>query len=233
MNYLANFLSIISLIFGFVSIILSLENHFTFSAWAIIISVVFDGLDGQVARMNPVPSDFGKELDSLVDVISFGVAPAVLGYAFLYQGFHFWPITALFIYLLCSVLRLAKYNLTPKDSVPYYFNGLPTTASGGVLASFILVFRVYAQKFPVPRQAFIILVFGLAYLMISKARYMNLDGLKKLAAGNKLVFAGYIVVPLLVLWAAYFATSVFLPEIAILTLFAIYLISPLFSRKFV
>jgi len=80
MNYLANFLTVLSLFFGFLSIIFSLESHFTFASWAIILSVIFDGLDGQVARKNPVPSEFGKELDSLADVVSFGIAPSILGY---------------------------------------------------------------------------------------------------------------------------------------------------------
>ena len=63
MNQLANLLSTLSLIFGFISIIFSLESQFTFASWAILLSVVFDGLDGQVARKNPTPREFGKELD--------------------------------------------------------------------------------------------------------------------------------------------------------------------------
>lgn len=84
MNLLANFLTGLSLIGGFAAIIYSLEGHFTFACWAIILSVIFDGLDGQIARKNPVPSEFGKELDSLVDVVSFGIAPLILGYVFVY-----------------------------------------------------------------------------------------------------------------------------------------------------
>jgi len=123
MNYLANFLTVLSLFFGFLSIIFSLESHFTFASWAIILSVIFDGLDGQVARKNPVPSEFGKELDSLADVVSFGIAPSILGYIFIYRTFYFWATLALFIYLFCSVMRLAKYNITPKDKLADYFYG--------------------------------------------------------------------------------------------------------------
>src|SRR3990167_9275730 len=100
MNLLANSLTILSLGFGFVSIIFSLESHFTFASWAIIISVIFDGLDGQVARRNPIPSEFGKELDSLSDVVSFGIAPASLGYFFIYSHFDFWATLVLFMYLI-------------------------------------------------------------------------------------------------------------------------------------
>ncbi len=193
MNHLANFLTILSLVFGFVSIIFSLESHFTFSCWAIILSVIFDGLDGQIARMNPVPSEFGKELDSLVDVISFGIAPSILGYIFIYQDFYFWATLALFIYLLCSVMRLAKYNITPKEKMANYFYGLPTTVGGGVLASFILIYRKGQDISPLPvfiPAVFLFLVLLLAFLMVSRVRYLNLDGLRQLFGKQ----AGIIVV---------------------------------------
>lgn len=219
MNLLANFLTVLSLVGGFVSIIFSLESHFTFASWAIILSVVFDGLDGQVARLNPTPSSFGKELDSLIDVISFGVAPSVLGYIFVYRDFYFWATLALFIYLFCSVMRLAKYNITPKEALVNYFYGLPTTASGGFLASFILIYRKYT-KLP-PPFIFLLLVLCLAFLMVSKVKYLNLDGLKQ-AAGNKL---------LLILLLG-LISAIFFPEITIFALLLIYLLfSPFVVRK--
>lgn len=185
MNNLANFLTILSLVCGFISLIFSLENHFTFASWAIILSVFFDGLDGQIARKNPVPSEFGKELDSLVDVVSFGIAPSLLGYIFVYQEhFSLWITAALFGYLLCSILRLAKYNITPKEEMEKYFYGLPTTVSGGILASFILIFRKKGEielPYFMP-YVFLFLVLALAFLMISKIKYLNLDGLEQLFA---------------------------------------------------
>jgi CDP-diacylglycerol--serine O-phosphatidyltransferase len=194
MNFLANLLSGLSLLFGFVSLIFSLESHFTFAAGAILLSVLFDGLDGQVARLNPVPSEFGKELDSLVDVVSFGIAPAILGYVFIYNDFHFWAASALFVYLACSVFRLAKYNITPKGEMVDHFIGLPTTASGAILASFILIYRnkdsmrmpefipsLLAPEFiPI---LFVLIVLVLAFLMVSRVPYLNLDALKQLFGG--------------------------------------------------
>lgn len=212
MNYLANFLTGLALACGFVSIIFSLENHFTLASWAIILSVIFDGLDGQAARMNPVPSEFGKELDSLADVVSFGVAPTILGYIFVYRDFYFLGVLALFVYLVCSVLRLAKYNITPKEKLANYFYGLPITVSGAVLASFILIYRKYI-KLP-PPAIFLLLVLTLAFLMVSKVKYLNLDGLKQLLQGKKLIF--FIIVVLTGL--------IFLPQITIFMLFMSYLI---------
>ena len=227
MNYLANFLSILSLIGGFFSIIFSLEGHFTFASWAIILSVIFDGMDGQIARQNLTPSEFGKELDSLVDVISFGIAPAILGYIFIYHNFHLWSTLALLLYLFCSVWRLAKYNVTPKEKLVNYFYGLPTTASGGMLASFILIFR---KKHPMPLPQFVptvflFLVLILAFLMISRARYLNLDGLKQLC-GRRTRIIVLALTALLVLEA-------FLRKmgITVFTLFLIYLIFSPFVVK--
>lgn len=221
MNYLANFLSGLSLAGGFFSVIFSLKNHFTYASWAIILSVIFDGLDGQIARRNPVPSEFGKELDSLVDVVSFGIAPSILGYIFVYRNFSYVAISVLFIYLVCSVTRLAEYNITAKEKLANYFYGLPTTVSGGILASFILIYRKYT-RLPSPF-IFLLIVLGLSFLMVSKVRYPNLDGLKQILEKKILPFS---LIALIVF--------VFMPEIAIFTLFVIYLtLCPFLLRKFV
>lgn len=217
-NSLANIFSGLSLVSGFAAIIFSLERHFTYAAWAIIISIIFDGLDGQIARIKPPVSDFGKELDSLVDVVSFGIAPSVLGYIFVYKNFYLLATLALFIYLLCSILRLAKYNITAKDRLANYFYGLPTTVSGGVLASFILINRKYAQ--PPSRAVFLLIALFLAFLMLSKIRYPNLDGLKQVFAKKLLPFC-----------VIFFAVFIFIPEIAVFAIFLIYLLFSPFMVK--
>jgi CDP-diacylglycerol--serine O-phosphatidyltransferase len=237
MNALANFLTVLSLACGFISVIFSLEGHFTFASWAIIFAVLFDGLDGQVARLNSIPSGFGKELDSLADVVSFGIAPVVLGYVFIYRVFYIWAPVALFIYLFCSVMRLAKYNITPKETLARCFYGLPTTISGGVLASFILIYRkkqgillpefipFFLQPEFIP-VIFIFLVLILSFLMVSRVRYLNLDGLKELL-GKKTGQAIFLLAVLL-LAAGFFRKS----GITLFTLFSVYLIaSPLAVKK--
>jgi len=220
-NYLANFLSGLSLAGGFFSVIFSLKNHFTYASWAIILSVIFDGLDGQIARRNPVPSEFGKELDSLVDVVSFGIAPSILGYIFVYRNFSYAAISVLFIYLVCSVTRLAEYNITAKEKLANYFYGLPTTISGGILASFILIYRKYT-RLPSPF-IFLLIVLGLSFLMVSKVRYPNLDGLKQILGKKILPFS---LIALIVF--------VFIPEITLFALFVIYLtLCPFLLKKIV
>ncbi len=230
MNYLANFLSSLSLVCGFLSIIFSLESHFTFACWAIILSVIFDGIDGQIARRNPVPSEFGKELDSLVDVISFGLAPSVLGYIYIYREFYFWATLSLFIYLFCSVMRLAKYNVTPKEKMVNYFYGLPTTVGGGMLSSFILIYRKEGLVL-LPAYVgivFILMVLILAALMVSRIKYLNLDAIKEILGQKK-----YIVILVLI---ALIVEAACLRKVGI-TVFALSLIyiifSPFLARKLV
>jgi len=236
-NYLANFLSFLSLFCGFISIIFSLKSHFTFAAWAIILSVIFDGLDGQIARLNPSPSEFGKEVDSLIDVISFGIAPSILGYTFVYRDFYVWATLALFIYLLCSVWRLALYNITPKQELRNYFYGLPTTISGGVLASFILIYRNqegmflprFLPKFLFPKfipVLFLVLVLCLAFLMVSRVKYFNLDAVKHFA-GRKLGVWVFL------LASGMIASGIFKKEgIFLFSLFSLYLVfSPFVVKK--
>lgn len=176
MSHLANLLTLLSLFCGFASVVFSLEQRFGLAAWALIASMVLDGIDGQVARRSTSSSTFGRELDSLADAVCFGVAPAILGYGCIYQRFHLWAILALFIYLSCSIIRLAYYNVTPKEKMAWFFYGLPTTASGGLLASFVLVYMEHAV-FP-PEGVFLSLACALSVLMVSRVRYLNLDGLR-------------------------------------------------------
>ncbi|MGD0336607.1 MAG: CDP-diacylglycerol--serine O-phosphatidyltransferase [Candidatus Omnitrophota bacterium] len=228
MNFLANLLTTLSLFSGFISIVFSLEGHFTLASWAILSSVLFDGVDGQVARLNPVPSEFGKELDSLVDVVSFGIAPALLGYIFIYRQFYLVAVFALFLYLFCSVMRLAKYNITPKEKMRKYFYGLPTTVSGGVLAAFILIYRgkVGTEVFEFAPPIFLLLVVVLSYLMVSRVRYLNLEGIKELF-GRRMLFV-------IALMFVIFITAALLRKsgITLAAYFLIYLIFSPFVVKF-
>lgn len=218
---LANFLTILSLICGFTSVIFSLEKHFTFACWAILLSVILDGLDGQVARKITHPTEFGKELDSLVDVVTFGIAPSILGYIFVYQEFHLLATLSLLVYLITSVIRLAMYNVTHKEELKYVFYGLPTTMSGGILTSFILLYRRY-MKLP-PPAIFLFLVLLLAFLMVSHVRYLNLDGLKKVLGKSLALFLAVV-----------FTAGVMFHEVVIFVIFLIYLIfSPFLVRKIV
>src|SRR5690606_5430494 len=122
-----------NLFLGIIAIILSVHGEWQYAAIMVIIGMLLDGLDGRVARMLNTQSEFGKELDSLSDVISFGFAPVLVVYVRILQdmGIAGWVITAIFP--ICGALRLARFKVEP--GLPGFFIGLPITAVGGVLAT--------------------------------------------------------------------------------------------------
>lgn len=157
-----NSLTAFNLLLGIISIILTIEGQFYYAALMIIAAGLMDGLDGRVARMLKVCSEFGKELDSLADLVSFGVAPALLAYAVSlhYLGVLGYVIAGVFA--ICGAIRLARFNLM---DVKGYFLGLPIPAAGCIIATFIISgIKPHPWLFP-------IMVAGLAYLMVSKIQY--------------------------------------------------------------
>ena len=122
---------------GFYSIISSINGDFTIAAISILIAMMWDTLDGRVARLTNTQSDFGAEYDSLADLVSFGLAPALLVYQWsLYELGRFGWLAA-FVYLACAALRLARFNTQVGTSDKRYFQGLPSPAAAGVIASMI------------------------------------------------------------------------------------------------
>ena len=160
--------------------------HFEFAAKAIGVAVVLDGLDGRIARMTNTVSDFGREMDSLADVITFGIAPAVLAFAWGVQfvqpgGFlrdHRAGYFLAFLYLLCGAVRLARFNVqtnpVPKNPGRIdrkYFVGLPIPAGAGMIASVVYA----ADSAPLQWWFLSLLWLGLlgllSFLMVSTWRY--------------------------------------------------------------
>jgi len=115
-----------------------------FAALLIFAAMIFDGLDGPIARLAKQTSDFGAQLDSLSDAISFGVAPAFLMLTFARLNSHFFHPRLLYIiavlYLLCVLLRLARFNVAKDGEASHtYFRGLPSPAAAGMVASLIII----------------------------------------------------------------------------------------------
>lgn len=153
-----------NLFLGIISIILAIQNSWQYAAFMVILGMLLDGLDGRVARMLNKESEFGKELDSLSDVISFGVAPAIIMFLCVFKdlGPEAWLVTAIFP--ICGALRLARYNVHPGD--PDFFSGLPITAAGGILATMAL----YKDSVTNPYFLMMGMLF-LSFLMVSNIRY--------------------------------------------------------------
>lgn len=167
-----------NLLVGFYSVILSAKGNFYGAAIAIVLAVVFDNLDGKVARLVRATSSFGFEYDSLADLVSFGVAPAVLFYSLFYSSNGNLSIVVSMVYLLAGALRLAKFNITKHSD---RFFGLPIPGAALVVASCTLIF--YQFSLNAYKELFILPMLVVSYLMISNIRY---EGFKDITISRKL-----------------------------------------------
>ena len=199
-----------NLLCGMFSLMLAMGGRPVPAAWLVFFAVIFDGLDGKIARMLGGGSQFGLEFDSLADLVSFGVAPAILMYQVSLKGFGgLVGAAAACFFALCVALRLARFNVV---HVPGPFQGLPCPAGGLFVSSFVLA----GLSLPTPLMAIILTVVGL--LMISSIPYANLKKLTRRSADRRKCLL------LLSLLVASFAV---LRGAAPLFLFALYILSGL------
>ncbi|MCE2504414.1 MAG: CDP-diacylglycerol--serine O-phosphatidyltransferase [Chlorobi bacterium] len=159
---------------GFVAIIKATEGEYVVAAWFIVLSVIFDGLDGAMARLTKTSSEFGVELDSLADVVSFGIAPSFMLYsAFFYQ----WEAAGMIIAglpAMCGALRLARFNVQLTGLDKDYFLGLPIPAGALTTISYLVFHHLSTDAVPSDaiRPALIaIITIGTSLLMVSTIRY--------------------------------------------------------------
>lgn len=150
---------------GFFSMVSAIQQDFRTAAWAIVAAQVFDALDGRVARLARATSRFGVEYDSLSDLTSFGMAPAVLLYLWALQPFGRLGWAAAFLFLACGALRLARFNVTTESAPKGYFQGLPIPGGAGIIATFVIFCQ--AMDWDNMGITALIMTFGLAALMIS------------------------------------------------------------------
>lgn len=171
-NILPSLLTIGNMYMGLLSILYAINGQFEIAGWLILVALLFDGSDGHIARLTKSASNFGKELDSLADIVTFGVAPAVLVYRsmlFNYQHIGAFLVT---VYAITGGLRLARYNIQ-SSSVVKSFTGLPIPGAGCLIASTVLMRMKYANPFlesylP-PIMAVLTIVLG--FLMVSRIIY--------------------------------------------------------------
>lgn len=187
---LPNLFTSASLFGGFYSIISAIQGEFSLAATAILISCVFDALDGRIARFTRSSSRFGSEYDSLADLVAFGVAPGILAFLWALKPFGRLGWMASFVYVICGALRLARFNVQ-KDTVEMnYFKGLPIPGAASLIASLVL-FAAAVGGFPSgSKHIFIILlIYALSFLMVSSIDYPSFKGLeyKKRKSFNLLV----------------------------------------------
>lgn len=170
---------------GFVSLLASGQEEFGRAGWAILVGIVFDILDGRVARFVRGESSFGVEFDSLSDWFTFGIAPAYMMYSLLLKDYGFFGAGVAFLYALCGALRLARFNLVALSGagVQTHFRGLPIPAGAGILASFVLLYdlmekggsartvRFLMNQVPLLYVLVPFAMLALAFLMVSTVPY--------------------------------------------------------------
>lgn len=170
MYILPNLFTAASAFLGVIGVIASSNGQFEKAAIYILLSLVFDGLDGRVARITKTTSKFGAEFDSLADVIAFGVAPAMLFYFSI--GHEFGKVGALFcgIYVVFGAIRLARFNIMSTASEPSVFIGIPIPGAAVVLTMWVLTYLDYS--FMKGLEVIMLMSLGLlAFLMVSNIRY--------------------------------------------------------------
>jgi len=206
---------------GFYSIVASINGDYTLAAISIMVAMLWDALDGRVARLTNTQSAFGAEYDSLSDLVSFGVAPALLVYEWSLSDLGRIGWLAAFIYLTCAALRLARFNTQVGTADKRYFQGLPSPAAAGVIASMIWLKFWNFEYFDIGVVSFsyyigiaITIICGL--LMVSNVRYYSF---KEFDTKNKASFRFLLLTVLSLILLLY------KPNIVLFTGFFIYLLS--------
>lgn len=172
---LPNLLTTAGIFSGFYAVVASMNSQFDAAAIAIFIAMVFDGLDGRVARMTQTQSAFGAEYDSMADMVSFGVAPALVAYNWALSDLNKLGWLAAFVYVAGAALRLARFNTQVGATDNRFFLGLPSPSAAAVVAALIWVGEEYQVKevfnlyFVQGLVAFVTAFSGL--LMVSNFRY--------------------------------------------------------------
>ena len=174
---LPNLFTTASLFAGFYSIIASVQEKYYIAALAILVSLVFDGLDGRIARFTNTTSKFGAEYDSLADLIAFGVAPSLLAYIWAMSSAGKLGWVAGFLFVACGALRLARYNIQIGIIDSKVFNGLPIPAAASVIATTVIFFHFIGSEGKYNNSYLTYFVIVLALLMVSNIKYYSFKGM--------------------------------------------------------
>ncbi len=203
-----------SLFCGFYSIISAVNSEFKTAAIAIIVAAIFDALDGRVARLTNSTSQFGAELDSLCDMVSFGVSPAVLAYLWALHPYGRYGWLAAFLYVAMTSLRLARFNSQDCETDSNNFVGLPCPAAAAMISAAVLFTNFLGIAGEVKHISLLLLVYLLSYLMVSTHTYYSFKELPPIKMKRF-----QMLVALLLLFILVAAE----PQIMLFALFLIYL----------
>ena len=163
---------------GFYSIVAAINGKFEAAAVSIFIAMVLDGMDGRIARLTNTQSDFGAEYDSLSDMVSFGLAPALVAYEWILLEVGKIGWLAAFLFTACAALRLARFNTQASSQDKRFFQGLPSPAAAAVLAGLVWFGHELALRDSAASLAILLVAtFVLAAMMVSNVRYYSFKDL--------------------------------------------------------
>lgn len=182
---LPNLFTSMNIFCGFYAIVASIDSKFEVAAVAILVAMVFDILDGKIARITNTTSQFGIEYDSLADVISFGLAPGLLVYLWALKPLGRLGWLAAFLYAVCGALRLARFNSKADVNPSPHFTGLPIPGGAAIIATTVLFCLEFADKFTISPKVFVVMLFAVSFLMVSSIEY---NSFKKIELVKKINF---------------------------------------------
>lgn len=197
---LPNLLTTGGLFAGFYGIVAAIDGNFVAAAVAVFVAMGLDGLDGRVARMTSTESDFGKEFDSLADMVSFGLAPSVITYqwgvARLSEYGAAWGRLgwlAAFLFTVAAAFRLARFNTRPVAKDKRYFEGLPSPSAAALVAAMVWLSTVYDVVGLTALAAGITITAAAGLLMMSSFKYYSF---KEFNLSGRVRFAQLLAIPL-------------------------------------
>ncbi|MFQ5597069.1 MAG: CDP-diacylglycerol--serine O-phosphatidyltransferase [Nitrospiria bacterium] len=210
---------------GVFAIISILDAEYITASIAIMVAMIFDLLDGKLARLTKTTSKFGVEYDSLSDLVSFGVAPGLLAYSWALRSYGRLGWVALFLFVVCGALRLARFNLQISGPESKDFIGLPTPAAAGMVATMV-IFDSNVVTLGEAVRPFVVLplIYLLAFLMVSHIRYRSFKNLNLRDRKPFGVLVGILLVFLVLITA---------PQIMLFLLCAIYVLSGMMEKPLV
>ncbi len=170
---LPNLFTTSALFAGFFAVVAGINGDFTAAAVAIFIAMVLDGLDGRVARLTNTQSDFGAEYDSLSDMLSFGVAPALVAFTWILQDIGKTGWVVAFLYVACAALRLARFNVQIGSVDKKWFIGLPSPSAAALVAASVWTFHSFDAEAFGFKLLMMIVVAAAGVLMVSNIRYYS------------------------------------------------------------
>ena len=204
---LPNLFTTAALFSGFFAIISAMNGAFDNAAIAIFVSMVLDGLDGRVARLTNTQSDFGAEYDSLADMVSFGVAPALVAFSWMLEDIGKIGWIAAFVYVAGAALRLARFNTQIGSTDKRWFIGLPSPAAAAVIAGIVWTFHDLELSSLTYKYALAFIIASVGVLMVSNVRY---NSFKDIDLKGRVPFLTMFVVALVLVVIAYDPATVLL-----------------------